>query len=199
MSTRPAVLQGIRVVDLSDRLSGAFCARLFADFGATVTLAEPPEGHPLRAEPPFLDGEPGPDRSLVHRYVNDGKQSVTLAPEDHTGLRALLRGADIALTTAFHPPAPEIAADNPHLIHISVTPHGLTGPLAGRPGNDLTADARSGWASLGGDPGQPPLGSSARQTGYLTGLLAFVATLAALREREWLRRHMKVDASGRCA
>lgn len=184
MSTRPALLQGIRVVDLSDRLSGAFCARLLADFGAAVTLAEPPAGHPLRAEPPFLDGVPGPDRSLLHLYANDGKHSQTLAPDDHAGLRALLNGADIVVTTSPLPPAPEIASDNPHLLHVSVTPYGLTGPLAGRPGTDLTADARAGWSSLGGDPGMPPLASSAHQTGYLAGLLAFVATLAALRERE---------------
>ena len=50
---------GVRVVDLSDRLSGAFAARLFGDFGAEVILVEPPEGHPLRAEPPFLDDSPG--------------------------------------------------------------------------------------------------------------------------------------------
>ncbi len=50
--TRP--FEQLRVVDLSDRLSGAFAARLFADFGADVVLAEPPTGHPLRHEPPFL-------------------------------------------------------------------------------------------------------------------------------------------------
>ena len=33
-------LSGLRVVDLSDRLSGAFAAFLFADFGADVVQAE---------------------------------------------------------------------------------------------------------------------------------------------------------------
>ena len=54
-----AAFEGLNVLDLSDRLSGAFAARLFGDFGAEVTLAEPPDGHPLRHEPPFLDDEPG--------------------------------------------------------------------------------------------------------------------------------------------
>ncbi len=49
---------GARVVDLSDRLSGAFAARLFGDFSAEVIMVEPPEGHLLRAEPPFLDDSP---------------------------------------------------------------------------------------------------------------------------------------------
>ena len=47
----------LRVVDLSTRFSGAFAARLFGDFGADVVLAEPPEGHPLRFEPP-VPGRP---------------------------------------------------------------------------------------------------------------------------------------------
>jgi len=42
----------LRVVDLSDRLSGAFAARLLGDFGADVILAKAPEGHVLRLELP---------------------------------------------------------------------------------------------------------------------------------------------------
>ena len=38
--------EGLRVLDLSDRQSGAFAARLFGDFGAEVILVERPEGHP---------------------------------------------------------------------------------------------------------------------------------------------------------
>ena len=41
----PSAFGDLRVLDLSDRLSGAFCARLFGDFGAVVTLLEPPTGH----------------------------------------------------------------------------------------------------------------------------------------------------------
>ena len=65
--------EGLRIVDLSDRLSGAFAARLFGDFGAEVILAEPVEGHPLRHEPPFLDNEPGLERGALHAYANWNK------------------------------------------------------------------------------------------------------------------------------
>jgi len=67
---------GVRVVDLSDRLSGAFATRLFGDYGVDVVLAEPPTGHPLRHEPPFLDDELGLDRSVLHAYANWNKRSV---------------------------------------------------------------------------------------------------------------------------
>ncbi len=57
---------GLRVVDLSESLSGAFAARLFGDFGANVILAETPEGHALRGEPPLLEDRKGVDRRVLH-------------------------------------------------------------------------------------------------------------------------------------
>lgn len=42
--TTTGAFAGVRVIDLSERLSGAWAARLFGDFGADVALVEPPEG-----------------------------------------------------------------------------------------------------------------------------------------------------------
>ena len=61
-----APFDDLRVVDLSNRLSGAFAARLFGDFGADVVLAESPGGHALRHEPPFPGSNPGVERSPMH-------------------------------------------------------------------------------------------------------------------------------------
>ena len=72
--------EGLVVVDLSRRLSGAFAARLFADHGADVVMLEPPEGHPLRHEAPFLNDEPGLERSALHAYVNWNKRSACSLP-----------------------------------------------------------------------------------------------------------------------
>ena len=48
---------------LSDE-KGALCGKIFADMGAEVIKVEPPQGCPTRNIPPFLDDEPGLDRSL---------------------------------------------------------------------------------------------------------------------------------------
>ena len=40
-------LRGLRVLDLSDSIAGQFCCRMMADFGARVTLVEPPAGSPM--------------------------------------------------------------------------------------------------------------------------------------------------------
>ena len=76
---------GLRVVDLSDRLSGAFAARLFGDFGAEVVLAEPGTGHLLRRGP------------ALHAYANWNKRSVENAAE----IAALVELADVVVTTQY--------------------------------------------------------------------------------------------------
>lgn len=165
---------GIRVVDLSERLSGAWAARLFAAFGAEVILAEPEDGHPLRREPPFAAGVAGAERSLLHAYANAGKRSVIALGAD---LESLCGGADIVVTTAAELPA---AVADYGGVHLTITPHGLDGPLAAAPGNNLTACARVGWATMNGRVGEPPLQLPVRQTGYVAGAAGFIGAAAAL-------------------
>lgn len=191
MSDTATVFGGLRVLDRSTRLAGAFCARLFGDWGAEVVLAEPPAGHPLRDEPPFLHDRPGPGRSLLHTDANAGKRVISLPPDDPAAAEPWLRWADLIITTEVGPPLN--AGDQ--TIHISITPYGRTGPLAGDPGNDLTAYALSGWAALNGDPDAPPLKGSRHQAGYLAGLAAFVAGCAAMVERDRSGLGQLIDVS----
>ena len=169
--------RNIRVVDFSQTLSGAWAARLFGDFGADVVLVEPAEGHPLRDEPPFLPDEASEatakERSLLHAYANWNKRSVVA--ETAAELARLRGGADVVVTTDAAPPeAP------PNAVHLSITPHGLGGPLAKVPGNNLTCCARVGWATINKLEDEPPLQLPLRQTGYLAGVAGFIAAAAAL-------------------
>ena len=188
--------EGIRVVDLSDRLSGAFAARLFGDYGADVVLAEPPEGHPLRHEPPFLDDQPGLERSALHAYANWNKRSVVV--EDNAQLAALVAGADVVVTTGWPLPnaleAP-LAGLRSDAVHLSLTPHGVDGPLAHCPGNNLTASARSGWAYINAYQDEPPLQLPGRQSGYVGGVAGYVAAAGALLRRDQTAERELVDVS----
>jgi len=203
MTPAASIFADLHVLDLSTRLSGAFCARLFGDFGASVVLAEPPDGHPLRFEPPLLPDGPPCDRSLVHAYLNANKRSVVLPRHEGAALTALLRWADVVITTdlpgiaAAEPGSPvdRAMAARPELVRISVTPYGLDGPMAGLPGNDLTAYALSGWAASNGDPDAPPLKGSGAQAGYLAGLDAFVGGCAAIYHHDRSGAGQLVDVS----
>ena len=51
----PAALGFVRVLDLSENIAGQFCCRMLADYGADVTLIEPPEGSATRRIGPFRE------------------------------------------------------------------------------------------------------------------------------------------------
>ena len=170
---------GLRVVDLSESLSGAFAARLFGDFGADVILAEAPEGHALRGEPPFLEDRKGVDRSVLHAYANWNKRSIILSGEDE--LTTLIATADVLITT-FDPrlEAPSLSGD---AVHLCITPHGLESPLSGQSGNNLTTSARSGWSHINRFRDEPPLQMPRHQVGYVGGITGYISAAAALRRR----------------
>lgn len=178
---------GTRVIDLSNRLSGAWAARQFADYGAEVIMVESKGGHALRHEPPYLDDTPGMDSSLLHAYVNWNKQSVR-DPDSRT-LIELVSSADILVTTAA-PPWDDalsalVEALPPGAVHLSITPHGLAGPLSSVRGNHLTHCARTGWSFVNGLQNEPPLQLPGRQSGYIAGIAGYVAAAAAwFRSRE---------------
>ena len=176
--------EGLHVLDLSERLAGAYAARMFADFGADVILAEPSEGHPLRHEPPFLDGEAGPERSLVHAYINRNKRSLVI--DDATDLAAQIAAADLIVTTAAPIPASlasVLEAKRDDAVQLSLTPFGLTGPLAGVAGNNLIYSAMSGWADLCAIEDEAPLSLPPQMGEYIGGVAGFLGAAAALVRR----------------
>ena len=163
-------LAGINVLDLGDRAATAWCSRLLADFGAEVQAVEPPDGHPLRRHPPF----DAAGRSIPARYFLANKAAV---PKDE-GLAA---SAHVIVTSSLA--AAGLASAHRSAIVCAITAHGLTGPKRHLPGNELTAAARSGWASVNGVLGQAPLKGSGYQAAYQTGTLAFGAVVCALAEQ----------------
>ncbi|HZU77656.1 MAG TPA: CoA transferase, partial [Dehalococcoidia bacterium] len=133
--------------------------------------------------------------SLLHAYANWNKRSFLLDPADQSTLQRLVCAADIVVSND-----PALDYDllerwHPGVIAAVITPYGLTGPLAGAPGNDLTANALSSWAASQGDPGEPPLKAPPHQVGYLAGLAAFPAILAAVYERDQSGLGQLIDVS----
>ena len=97
--TATGPLAGLRVLEVSGLL-GEYAGKLLADHGADVILVEPPRGAPRRFLGPFLDGEPGVERSLSFAYYNTNKRSVTLdltTDQGRAGFRALAAVSDVVL------------------------------------------------------------------------------------------------------
>jgi len=184
----PQALANLRVLDISNRASGASCTRMLADFGADVLMVEAPGGHPLRHEPPFDDA----GRSIPAGMFLANKRSVVLDLEDanqRTRFLSLVASADI-LVSSFRPSELEQLglryADlaNDRLLMCHVTPFGMSGVRAEQPGNELMVAALSGWASLNGDAASYPLKPVGHQVALCTGVVAYGAIVAALIQRD---------------
>ncbi len=185
------MLEGVRVIDLSADVGGAFAARLLGVYGADVILVEPPEGHAIRHLPPHLGDDAGnPDASILAAYYHAGKRSITLdldTTEDRETLESLIAGAD-AVIESYAPG--ELAARgidlealserHPGLVVTQITPYGQTGPRAHWRATALTAAAAGGEMALCGDPEREPLKTAGHQAYLQGGLHGFSATALGL-------------------
>ncbi|MGY8804237.1 MAG: CoA transferase, partial [bacterium] len=133
-------LTGIRVLDLSTPLAEA-TGRVLADLGAEVIKIEAPVGCEARRTAPFKDGaENDIEGSLFWRMWGRGKKSVVLdvdSPDDFAQLLDLVRGADIFIESSTPGElvgkglgSDALAAINPALLSLSVTPLGQSGRYA---------------------------------------------------------------------
>lgn len=182
-----------RVLDLSDE-RGQLCGRLLADLGADVVLVEPPGGSASRRCGPFAGDVEDPERSLFHWAYNRGKRSAVLDLEDPADRQVLLalvrttdvlvedRGTDALATLGLGREVLE--AENPRLVHASITAFGCDGPKAGWAATDLTVAASSGAMSLTGDEDRPPLRVGVPQAFHHAAADAAGAVMAALFERD---------------
>jgi crotonobetainyl-CoA:carnitine CoA-transferase CaiB-like acyl-CoA transferase len=175
-------LDDLIVVDASTNLAGAYCAKLLADAGATVTLVEPASGAPLRRWSCDRELDEGDDGALF-RYLRHGQRSVTTADGDR--LRALVGAADVVIVSRGSPVegADALAARDPGLVLVSITPYGLTGPDADRPATEFTIQADSGALGVRGRADRPPIQMGGRVVEWVAGAYGAVAALAARRRQ----------------
>ncbi len=146
-----AVLDGIRVLDLSKGVAGPMTSMLLADHGADVIRVEPPEGDPFR--------------SSGYQVWQRGKRNAVLdlhEAGDRQVFLDLARGSDIVVESFAPGTADRLGIGygalrelNPPLIYCSITGYGRTGRLANRPGIDALVAARTGqqWEPRGVDDG----------------------------------------------
>src|ERR1041385_5716514 len=95
----PGMLAGLRVIEIADERA-EYTGLLLAGLGAEVIKIEPPEGNATRRIGPYLDDQPGLERSLFFWNYNRNKKSVVLdlrTPAGREHLLRLLGGADILL------------------------------------------------------------------------------------------------------
>ena len=200
------LLGGITALDLSEGVSGPYCAKLLAGMGAEVIKVERPGvGEASRREGPFLGGEPHGEGSAPFLYLNTGKKSVTLDLESERGadaLRRLAESSDVLIESA----APgrmaalglgydDLAAGNPGLVYVSITPFGQTGPYRDYQGADVVAQAMGALMHTVGLPDREPLKIGGSVVSYAVGVAAFSGAMLALYARDFTGEGQYVDVS----
>lgn len=193
----PGPLAGVRVLDVTHVVAGAFCGMLLADLGADVVKVEPPgAGDPTRA----MGGGFSPFGA-----VNRNKRSLAVDLRDERGAAALRRmsaQADV-LVENFRPGTLDrlglgyaaLAAANPALVYCSISGFGATGPYRERGGFDLVAQGMSGIMSFTGEPGRPPVKVGVPIADLNAGLFGALGVVSAYVHRLRTGEGQHVDTS----
>ena len=202
------MLSPYRVLDLTTE-RGMLCGQILADLGADVIKIEPPGGSAARKLGPFYQDQEDVENSLYWWAYNRNKRGVTLNVTQAEGqhlLRRMAKGAKFLIESdnpgtlaQYGLSYDELAADNPGLIYVSITPFGQDGPKASYADSDLIILASSGPLVITGDADRPPVRLSVPQ-GYLhASAAAAPAALIALHESHRSKRGQHIDISAQQA
>lgn len=204
MSERP--LSGTRVLDLTSHISGPYCTKMLADFGAEVIKVERPGiGDPARMTGPFRHDKPDPEGGGLFLYLNTNKKSITLDLESAAGVnivKELIPQMDVVIENFSPRMMSSLGLDyatlkslNPGLVMTSISPFGQTGPYRDYSATDLTIWGLSGILYELGEADREPLKMGANVSEYVAGLYGCLVTLAALYYRDDTGTGQHVDLS----
>jgi crotonobetainyl-CoA:carnitine CoA-transferase CaiB-like acyl-CoA transferase len=162
----PTAIDQLRVVEVRGSAAGGYAGRLFAGWGAHVTLAAPDGNSPAR-----------PDDEALDLYLDHAKHHSEV---DRVELDRLVGDADVVIESSSPSPLDPIVPGRPGLVRIHISSMGRDGPLAERWSTELTDQARSGHLLLNGEPEREPISGPRYQVCFAAGLHGFIGATAAL-------------------
>ena len=188
------ILEGIRVLDMTNVLSGPFATLHLALLGADVIKIENPDGGDLARK---LGNVPKYNQALLGTSFlaqNANKKSLTLNLKLDEGkeiFSRLVETADI-LVENFRPGVmarlgfsyDELCKINPGIVYCAISGFGQTGPDAFKPAYDQIIQGLSGVMAVNGDETLNPLRCGFPVCDTVGGMNAAFAIMAALYHRE---------------
>jgi CoA:oxalate CoA-transferase len=187
------LLEGIRVLDLTNVLAGPFGAYQLALLGADVIKVEAPGSGDLARQ---LGADADLNRELMGASFlaqNAGKRSVTVNLKSEAGkqvFRRLVGSADVVMEN-FRPGVmarlnlgyDTLRQMRPGLVYCAISGFGQDGPLKDNPAYDQIVQGLSGVMSVTGDAKTAPLRVGYPVADTIGGLTAAFAIAAALVRR----------------
>lgn len=152
-----AILNGVRVLDLTTIVLGPYATQMLGDFGAEVIKIESPDGDLFRTV------RPGRSAKMGAGFINSNrnKRSLTLNLKSEEGKQLfyqLAKTADVVVHNMRNKTAIKLGigyeavkTHNPEIIYCGAQGFGGAGPLADAPAYDDIIQAASGFAHLNAD------------------------------------------------
>jgi crotonobetainyl-CoA:carnitine CoA-transferase CaiB-like acyl-CoA transferase len=199
------LLEGIKVLDLTNVLSGPFATLHLALLGAEVIKVEPPNTGDLARK---LGNVPKLNAELMGTSFlaqNANKKSITLNlkhPSARDIFKRLTRQSDVVVEN-FRPGVMKrlglcyeaLREVNPRIIFCAISGFGQTGPDALKPAYDQIIQGLSGTMAVNGDERLNPLRCGFPVCDTVGGLNAAFAILAALYYRERTGQGQFIDVA----
>jgi len=189
------LLQGVKVVDLTSVIAGAFGTMILGDMGADVIKIEPPEGEHYRYA---VDG-------AILLAMNRNKRGIALdlrAKEGQEIALKLARKADVFMENFVPGTADKLGLGydkvsqvNRGIIYCSVSGFGQSGPYSQRPAYDPVAQAMSGIMIATGEPDGKPCRQVTSFIDMTASLYGVCAILGCLLDREKTGKGQRIDIS----
>ncbi len=166
-------LKGVRIVDLTSVVFGAYATQILGDYGADVIKIEAPSptgggghGGDIMRWPGHVPEGAAPDLGPIFLTINRNKRSVLLDLAKPAGRKALMKiisTADVLTSNVRYSAMKrlglsyeDVKAVKPDIIFVHAAGYGSDGPYAGLPAYDDLIQAGSGAADLlpymDGDP-----------------------------------------------
>ncbi len=177
-------LAGLRVLDFSHVIAGPLASFYLAQLGASVTKVESPDGDIMRKGrglPAFIALNAGKD--CIRLDLNDEADratALTLAGQADVLLDSLRPG----VLDRFGLGATELRQTHPRLIYCAISGFGRRGPWAERPAYDHVVQAATGMTLMAGGETDAPIKTGFPVVDSAAGIIAALAILATLRERD---------------
>lgn len=197
-----ALLEGVRVLDLSRFVSGPYCSMVLGDHGADVIKVE----HAKTGDGTRRWSMPGLGQNNPYFLsVNRSKRSIGIDVKQPGGrdiVERLAAMSDVMIHNFKFGAMEELGlgyermrALNPRLIYCEITGYGGEGPYRDRPAFDFPIQAQSGLMSVIGEPDGAPMKVGVPAVDVITGLQALSGIQAALYRREKTGLGTKISTS----
>jgi crotonobetainyl-CoA:carnitine CoA-transferase CaiB-like acyl-CoA transferase len=198
------VLDGIRVLDLTQWLQGPVCAQYLADFGAEVIHVERPVTGDGARGVRSIKALPVGDWNQYFLVINRNKKSLAIDLKQEAGQQVfyeLVAKSDVFLSNfqaenlaAWNLGYEKLREINPRIVYATNSGYGHAVPV-NRPSYDINVQALTGLMTRQGEPDQPPIYLGMGSGDTYGGILSAVGILLALLERNRTGVGQYLDAS----